>query len=104
MGRNSTGAITTSECKRIDINHLLKDGYIKDGLVTGNTLSWTESVYNTNTGSIGIIADFSGGNKYIRLLYETGKKGSMDYMIFIEALPSNLGIGERLYFHCPVTW
>jgi len=107
MGRNRTGAICTIDCLQIDINYLLKNGYIKRDCVIEQRLSWSELGYTTKF-SLTVISDFHGSDKNIRLLYNltdaaTGETKIVDHVIFIVATSSNLGKGEIFYFHCPVT-
>jgi len=102
MGRQSTGALTTSEVLRIELTYLLKTGIIKKGYEIHTGLSWTsgaritiETNYNTQAGN------------YIRLIYtkteNEGHKTNHDYKIYLEEIPSNLGKGQVLYFLCPVS-
>jgi len=110
MGRNGTGAVTTSECMRIDIGKLLKYGYIKQGCLSGGYLSWSESRFGGDVGGVFVACDFTGEEKSIKIIYglqdiETGKKKLIICKVFIDAVPSNLGKGkgEVLYFICPET-
>ena len=107
MGRNSTGAITTSECMRIDIGNLLKNGYIKKGCTSGGYLSWTYS-NGGDAGCVYVLSDLTSEEKFIKIVYgffypDTGKKKIFICKVFIDVVPSNLGKGEVLYFICPVT-
>jgi hypothetical protein len=101
MGRKSTGAYTTGECKRIELSYLLKEGYLVKGRRTMATLSWT------NTSSeITILTCYKEDEKYIELIYTTtyrndGSTKKFRYKVYIQAVPSNLGKGEVLYFICP---
>ena len=102
MGRWSTGAWSTTECKRINISSLIKNQQLKKGYKTMATVSWT-------CGSeITVICDMTGGNSYIRLIYTTtyhnGTEKQFDYTIQVVSIPSNLGKGNVLYFICPVTF
>jgi len=104
MGRNSTGAVITSECLRIDIGNLLKYGLIEKGCKRGGYLTWSESRYGSEVGSVFVLSDFTGEEKFIRLIkYPLTKKNFFDQKVFIDAVPSNLGKGEVLYFLCPET-
>ena len=108
MGRNSTGAITTSECMRIDIGNLLKYGYIKQGCIGGGYLSWTESQLGSEAGSVCVISDLTGEEKFIKIInglqdIATGKNKFIVCKVFIDSVPANIGKGELLYFICPET-
>ena len=99
MGRVSTGAITTKESARIELSYLLREGYIKkEGHILGS-LSWTDG------SSITIESKYTEDEKYLRLVYtlidSTGEKYSLDYKVGLYTKPSNLGVGEVLFFVCP---
>lgn len=102
MGRQSTGAISTREACRIELNFLLRQGLIKKGYSLQGQLSWT------NGNEISIITSYTEEEKYIRLIYTltetTGEKKKYDYKIKFAEVPSNLGRGSILYFICPVSW
>lgn len=100
MGRNSTGALTTTEISRIELSYLLKKGYIQKGKHITAPLSWT------NGSWISIESKYTEEEHYLRLKYiltdsRDGKATELDYKITLYAKPSNLGKGEVLYFVCP---
>lgn len=100
-------AITTRECKRIELSYLLKNGLIvKGATVTGGILNYTDQGGN-KVGSIGIDTKYTTQEKYIRLYYtltsSQGDRRDMDYKIELYPIPSNLGRGEVLYFVSPYT-
>jgi hypothetical protein len=101
MGRYSTGAITTGEALRLEINCLFKDGYIEKGCVVSASISWTSGA------NIIIRTDFTNPQPFITLNYtHTGRDGvkqSINYVVNIEGVPSNLGSGLNYYFVCPFT-
>lgn len=101
MGRWSTGAMTTRECRRIELKFLIRDGYFKKGYYTRGVLSWTGG------GSIIIICDLRKSSGYVQLLYSlTNSKGESeeyDYKIYLEKVSSNLGKGDIYYFLCPIS-
>jgi hypothetical protein len=104
MGRKSTGATTCEECKRIELSYLLKKGYLRKGQTTIGNLIWTNKD-GFNVGEIQVKGHWGKDEKYIRLGYtftdREGKAHDYDYKIYLEAVPSNLGKGEVLYFLCP---
>ena len=102
MGRYSTGAITTNEVIRIELSYLLKNKYIEKGCIKQLNLSWT------NGSNITVITCYKDDDKYIRLIHtttnnRTGESKDYDYKIKLTTIPSNLGIGEIVYFLCPQT-
>lgn len=101
MGRWSTGAWTTSECKKINLSYLLKNGFVKKGCEIYSIMSWTSGC------KISILSNLTEGNNYIRLLYTTtfksGETKQFDYKVYLDSVPSNIGKGEVLYFRCPVS-
>jgi hypothetical protein len=106
MGRYSTGATTVNAAQRIEMSYLIKRGYFSCfGKQYGShtqQMSWTDS------SSIGVETIHKPNETYLRLYYtitdnRTGEKTEMDYKVFIEYKPSNLGKGNVLYFRCPVS-
>lgn len=102
MGRNSTGAFTTSEIQRIELSYLLKNGYIQKGERIAGVLEW-------NSGnSINIESYYTNDEAYIKLTY-TNTNGATkevtkhDSKIQLTSIPSNLKVGSILYFVCPQT-
>lgn len=107
MGRNCTGAYTTGECFKIDMGFLLRNGYIKKGQMVTGVLSWSYKRDGSNGGNIAFISHYTTRDKYLELMYtitynDTGEKREMSYKVYFEAVPSNLGKGEIIYFLCPV--
>ena len=108
MSKSGTGAYSTGESLPIEMSYLFKNGYIKKGLKTLQTIIWTDLSNGEKAACISVISDFTGNEKSIRLIYETtyqdtGERKSFDYKITIVGVPSNLGKGEVLYFLCPKT-
>jgi hypothetical protein len=102
MGRHSTGALTNESIKRIDINYLMKNGFIKSNEIISGRLTWTDG------GNINFESEFTDYKQYLRLTYcitnnNNGEKIHMDYVIQLRAIPSNLGRGEVWYFLCPIS-
>ena len=108
MSKSCTGAYSTGESLPIEMSYLFKNGYIRKGLKTLQTIIWTDLSNGEKAACISVISDFTGNEKSIRLIYETtyqdtGERKSFDYKITIVGVPSNLGKGEVLYFLCPKT-
>lgn len=101
MGRDRTG-ITTKEVKRIELSYLLKNKFIEKGEIKFFTLKWTDN------SSISVISRYTEHDKslelnYISTSYRTGEEKSHNYFIELDFIPSNLGVGEVIYFLCPET-
>jgi hypothetical protein len=102
MGRYSTGSITTGEALRIELSYLLKNKYIIKGQDNYKGLGWS------NGSSIVVYSINDNVGPFLRLLYCTTDKYAgerTDYrdLIQLAEVPSNLGIGNVLYFICPAT-
>lgn len=102
MGRKSTGAYTTRECKRIELSYLLKQRLFPVAGEHYFILSWD------NTDRILVKACNSVTEKYLELTYtitnwHDNRKTDYHYRIEITPVPSNLGKGEVYYFLCPTT-
>ena len=97
MGRWSTGAITTGECMRLNINSYLKN--LKERQNIYGSISWT------NGASIGVYLFFNDYSATLNLKYtktdHKGEKHDLNYNVTIISRPSNLGTGRIYYFLCP---
>ena len=106
MGRRSKGSFQTQEAARLELSFLHKKGYFKKGQERRGVLHW--NFRGEPTGSIAIVSNYFENEVWLRLIYNitdraTGKVKEYDYKINLEAVPSNLGKGEVLYFVCPVS-
>ncbi len=101
MGRNSTGALIIGEIHRIELSYLIKNNFIQKGCTISFTLSWT------NGSNISIVSCYYPDDICLQLNYTLtdldGKKFKYDYKIYLVERPSNLGIGNVLYFVCPTS-
>jgi hypothetical protein len=99
MGKHKTGALTTNEILRIELSYLIKKKFIQKGKNIQFVLSWT------NNSNISVISNYISNDIWLRLIYTitdyNGKKYDYDYKIYLTERPSNLGIGNILYFICP---
>ena len=105
MGRYSTGATTVEVAQRIEMSYLIKRGYFS--CFSEQYGSHTQQLSWTDSSSIGVETVHKPNETYLRLYYtitdRTGEKTEMDYKVFIEYKPSNLGKGNVLYFRCPIS-
>lgn len=102
MGRNSTGAWITTECRKLDLRYMLKVGWIKKRCKISGSMSWTDK----STASFESV--YTEDEKYLRMIYTVtdrqGIKTNHDYKIELITVPSNLGKGDVLYFECPESY
>lgn len=106
MGRSWTGVAVTDNVLRIDIRKMVRSKSITKGYHKSGTLSWTSGSGNKN--SVQYETYYIDDIRYMTLFYtetnrHTGNKVRHEERIVIDAIPSNLGKGEVLYFLCPQT-
>jgi hypothetical protein len=100
MGHNSTGITTVNAAQRIELSYLIKWGYFSR---FGNQqLTWTDG------STIGVEIVHRSNETYLQLNYtisnnKTAEKTEMNYKVYIEFVPSNLGKGRVMYFICPIS-
>ncbi len=100
MGRQSTGIAKTASVCRIDMRYLTRWGVFKHGNCSFS-MEWNDgssiSLYLTN-GQEGhfLTASYS-------LTDRLGEVHHLNYRIYIDSIPSNLGRGFVYYFLCPNT-
>ncbi len=103
MGREKTGAIFTSEARRLELSFLIKRGLLQRNARIQGVINW--NIRNEPTGSMSVITNHSPDEKYIRVLYTAtnfdGVKTNFDYKIDLVEINSNLGKGKVLYMICP---
>lgn len=103
MGRNRSGAIFTSEARRLELSFLIKKGLIKKDARLESVINW--NIRNEPTGSMRILTNHTPDEKYIRVSYTVtdfyGVKTSLDYKVDLVEVDSNLGKGKVLYMVCP---
>lgn len=106
----SSSRSLVGEVMRLELNYLLRKGYIQKGRGIRGSISWTKSGNwgSKKCGEITIESTYpQEGPPRLRLLYsitEHGKKTDYDYTINLAEIPSNLGRGSILYFICPETF
>jgi hypothetical protein len=105
MGRFTTGAMSTSQVKRIELSYLLKSGILKKGRLIHGELYW--HCDNEPTGSISIVCKYTKKDLWVRVVYiindKNGEEKQYDYKIELVEVESNLGKGKVLYMICPVS-
>jgi hypothetical protein len=103
MGRERTGAMFTSEARRLELSFLIKRGLLQRNARIQGVINW--NIRNEPTGSMSVITNHSPDEKYIRVLYTAtnfdGVKTNFDYKIDLVEINSNLGKGKVLYMICP---
>lgn len=102
MGRNQRSRTTTGEVMRMELRWMQGRGYFRPGEEITSLLSWTDG------STISATARNKEGDISLSLSYTitdriTGEKRSLDYLINLVEVPSNLGRGKILFFICPVT-
>ena len=103
MGRRKTGAILTSEARKLELSYLLKQGLIKKNAISESVVYWC--LKDNPIGSMKILTYHSSDEKWIRLIYTVtdnyGKDTQYDYKIELIEVDSNLGKGKILFMVCP---
>lgn len=97
MPRYSTFPTTFEDCLQFRINNLRKWGHIKPGVDVWNC-RYIWSRRGERIADVGYKVIMSG-DPYVELDYKY-RGESRIYQIYLEALPSNLGIGDVWYFVC----
>jgi len=98
MGRDSTGALTTKECIRLELKYLKDSKLIQKNRQIESVLSWSSGA------KMGFQSVYTDEDKYIKLNYyfkSTDQK--IQYKIRLREVPSNLGKGNLLYMVCPLS-
>lgn len=100
MAKPTTHAKTNREAFRIEMKWLFKEGYIQKGAFCSGTISWHDTKTKETTASVSFRSVWNDNQMYLELIYTHNGK-PMQYKIYFEAKPSNLGKGQRYYFLCP---
>ena len=103
MGRNRSGAIFTSEARRLELSFLIKKGLIKKDARLESVINW--NIRNEPNGSMRVLTKHTPNEKWIRLSYTitdlNGVQTGYDYKVDLVEVDSNLGKGKVLYMICP---
>ncbi len=94
------GRPTVEEGLTLDINKLIRDGFIGPGALSLGTLRWTRVASGKEVGSIGYEANLTNpDDAWIHLQYRVNGE-PQDYQIALETTQPNYG-GRRWWFVCP---
>ncbi len=96
------GRATVEDGFTLDINKLVRDGYIRPGGCCSGTLRWTRVASGEEVGSIGYEANLMAPDQaWLRLHYRANDE-PQDYRVTLETTRPNYG-GRRWWFRCPAT-
>lgn len=98
MGSYPTGAETTKEIEKIELSSLIKSGLLIKDKTTSGIIAWS------NGNTVSITSTYNNHEAFVKLSYNiVSSSKKQEYNIQLAKVPSNLGIGEVLYFICPET-
>ena len=100
MGKFATNPILFDEVLKISTTFLKKHGYFGKEQIKTGVITWSRN--GNKYASISIKANTTGTRHFIELDYKYNDV-PIRYRIYIEYVPSNLGIGNIPYFICPKT-
>jgi hypothetical protein len=93
--------LTVEECFSLDINMLVRDGFIKFGYRDSDVLVWMNQITGMKLGSCQIEADTTNiDDSWISLTYKTITSEQISQGIYLLATTPNYG-GIRWWFECP---
>ena len=93
--------LTVEECLCLDVNMLVKDGFIQLGYRESGVLIWTNQILKIDLAKCDIEADsVDTDDSCINLDYQTGAGNHINEDIFLIATVPNYG-GIRWWFECP---
>jgi len=98
MGRHSDIPILYDFCKQLSVSDLKKWNYLNPNRITKGVIRFTSSNYNILEVSIKVCTH--NENPFIELKYSINGT-ELNYCIYFELTPSNLGTGNIWYFSCP---
>lgn len=100
MGRHSNLPVLYNFCKSLSISELKKWKYLKPEKYQKGTITFRSFNYDTLEVLISVYTD--PDNPFMELEYLiNGTK--LNYSIYFELVPSNLGKGLVWYFNCPLS-
>jgi predicted RNA-binding Zn-ribbon protein involved in translation (DUF1610 family) len=93
--------LTVEECFSLDINILVKDGFIKLGYRDSDVIVWTNQITGMELGSCEVQADITNiDDSWISFTYKTLTSEQISQGIYLLATTPNYG-GIRWWFECP---
>jgi len=98
MGRHSDIPTLYDFCKQLSISDLKKWNYLKPNQLKEGIIQFTSNFYEILEVSIKVSTDIE--NPFIELKYSISGT-ELNYRIYFEFVPSNLGKGNIWYFSCP---
>ena len=100
MGKYATYPTLYDEVLTISTSFLKKHGYFKPNETKTGAITWSR--HGSKYAAISIKADTTGTRHFVELDYKYNNE-PINYRIYIEYVPSNLGVGKIPYFICPNT-
>jgi hypothetical protein len=98
---DSERKLTVEECFSLDINMLVKDGFIQLGCRDAGVAVWTNQVTGMELGSCEVQADITNiDDSWISFTYKTLTSEQISQGIYLLATTPNYG-GIRWWFECP---
>jgi hypothetical protein len=100
MPRHPSFPTVFDSALQIQVSKLKEWGYLVPNQWKTGTLNWSRN--GNPTGSISIGVSTLEGNEYLHLNYNF-REEPREYKIRLVRKPTNLGVGEMWFFHCPST-
>ncbi len=102
MGGSGSGRRTFSDtvedCRCLDVNWMMREGYIKAGWHRTGSVYWSRN--GERVASIGYEARMDESPPFVRLIYTVDQTEKFDYRVGLTATYPHLG-GVRWWFVCP---
>jgi len=102
MGGSGSGrwtfSSTVEDCLRLDVNWMMREGYIRAGWHRAGSVYWSRN--GEQVASIGYEARMDESPPFVRLHYTVDRTENIDYRVGLTATYPHLG-GVRWWFICP---
>jgi len=94
---------TVEDCRRIDANHWMREGVMREGVRQSGGWAWTNRSTGEQTASISYEVDTADPDgPWVRLFYRLTRSGEeIDYRIQLQTTRPRFG-GLRWWFTCPL--
>ena len=93
--------LTVEECFSLDVNLLVKDGFIKFGQRDSGVIVWTNQMTGIELGNCEVQTDITNiDDSWISFTYKTLTSEQISQGIYLLATTPNYG-GIRWWFECP---